>query len=165
MKRKATAKEERTKEMLRKKRRTMGSEEQLDEEIEFLWKYSKPVMECLIALNNEVKRMNANINALVREAKYKERYLAKLHDKTISIETGVRRILYAAQCIMKTMVVMGEEAYHKKNRDIDELGNKVRRKKYKANAALSAATKKKDEIAELLTETIIMKNGLLELTQ
>ena len=153
MKKKEAVKEEMSKAMLREKLKTIGSKEQLDEEIECLWEYVKPVMEDLIALEIEATRKKDDINSLFREAESNQKYVDGLLDKVISIEAETTT-LYA---------VLLEKAAQKEkeNSSIFKLVNKFESKKHETNAAMFAANKMRDELSALRIKTSTMKDRII----
>ena len=163
IKSKVTVQEESSEEMLREKLETIRSKEQLDERIESLWEYVRPVMRDLIALNIEETRKKDNINAMVKEAECKEKYMDGMLDKAISIEAEAATLFTRAERCRNTMAVLLGKAQQreKENNCVSMLVNKFKIKKHEQNAAIFAVTKKKDELSALRTETATMKDTVI----
>ena len=163
MKKKEAVKEEMSKAMLREKLKTIGSKEQLDEEIECLWEYVKPVMEDLIALEIEATRKKDDINSLFREAESNQKYVDGLLDKVISIEAETTTLYARVERNTNTMAVLLEKAAQKEkeNSSIFKLVNKFESKKHETNAAMFAVNKMRDELSALRIKTSTMKDRII----
>ena len=144
--------------MWRERLETIRSKKQFDAAIDSLWEYVKPELVDLIALDIKAKRKTADVNENYRKIEFLDKNMDELRDKAMSLDTKRETLLKRANRIGDAMAKVGGKSPDRKNIDYKVLVNRLLKKKRKAYAALSAASKKNDEMAELLTEVYTIRD-------